>query len=121
MTTTDRARTASTRVRSASSVRSYLIAFLATGYVAAWWWLGTPAPAGAGATGSSSEPVTAKRTPRTVWFDELPPTARPVVSVPAGWHIADPAASPAAVLPARARPSLRATSARPGRVRTRSS
>jgi hypothetical protein len=119
MTTTKHARTASTRVSAMSSVRAYLIAFLATGYVAAWWWLGTPAPAGA--TGASAQPETAKRAPRTVWFDELPTTARPVVSAPAGWHIADRAASPASVLAARARPSLRASSARPGRVRTRSS
>lgn len=120
MTTTERARTASRRAASsASSVRSYLIAVLATGYVAAWWWLGTPAPAGA--TGSSAEPVTTTPAPLTVWFDALPPTARPVVSVPAGWHIANGAASPASVLPARARPSIRASSARPGRVRTRSS
>lgn len=119
MTTTERARKAPARASEASSVRAYLIAFLATGYVAVWWWLGTPAPAGA--TGSSAELVAAKPAPRTVWFDELPSTARPVVSVPAGWHIADRAASPASVLPARARPPLRASSARPGRVRTRSS
>lgn len=119
MTTTERARTASTRASSASSVRSYLIAFLATGYVAAWWLLGAPAPAGT--SRSSVEPTVTKRLPQTVWFDELPSTTRPVVSVPAGWHIVERAASPASVLPTQARPSLRASSARPGRVRTRSS
>lgn len=90
MTTTDRARTAPARTSAASSVRSYLIAFLATGYVATWWWLGAPAPAGT--TGSPAQPMTAKRTPRTVWFDELLPTARPVVSLklPSFWGHARP-------------------------------
>lgn len=119
MTMTERARTASTRASSASSVRSYLIAFLSTGYVAAWWLLGAPAPAGT--SRSSVEPMATKRAPQTVWFDELPSAARPVVSVPAGWHIADRAASPASARPSPARPALRASLARPGRVRTRSS
>lgn len=116
MTTTDRARTASTRARSASSVRSYLIAFLATGYVAVWWLLGAPAPAGTAA--SSVEPVATTRPPQPVWWNELPSTARPVVAVPAGWHVADRAAS---VRPTPSRPSRRAAPARPGRIRTRSS
>lgn len=119
MTTTERAGAASTRASSASNVRSYLIAFLSTGYVAAWWLLGAPAPSGT--SRSSVGPMATKRSPQTVWFDELPSTARPVVSVPAGWHIADRAASLASVRPLPARPSLRASSARPGRVRTRSS
>lgn len=119
MTTTEGARPAAKPIRSASNLRSYLIASLATGYVAVWWWLG--APARRGAAPSSAEPIATERSPQTVWLDELPSAARPAVSVPAGWHLADRAALPGSGRSPPARASIRASSTRPGRIRTRSS
>lgn len=119
MTTTERARPATKPISSASNLRSYLIAFLATGYVGVWWCLG--APARRGAAPSSVESIATTRSPQTVWLDELPSAARPAVSVPAGWHLADRAALPVSGRSPRARPSIRTSSTRPGRIRTRSS
>lgn len=118
MTMTERANRTSTRA-SASDVRAYLIASLAAAYVAAWACVDTPAPTRAAR--SDVGPMTAKRPPATVWIDELPSTARPIVQVPPGWHVADRTASSASALPTPARRSLRVSSVRPGRVRTRSS
>ena len=89
------------------SLRLYLTAALALAYVGAWWASGMRT----GGTAAAPPPP-----PRTVWYDELPPSRRPPVSIPPGWYLAP---SPATVRAAP--PPVRAARARPWRVRTRSS
>lgn len=101
--------------------RLYLLAFLAAGYVMAWWRFGAPAPRGA-ATLPVPALAPASAPPRTAaWFHELPPAARPPVTIPAGWRLAErPALSSPErrrAVPAPGRPSP----PRRGRIRTRSS
>jgi len=121
-TMTERPRPSPAHATRASNLRLYLIAFLATVYVMAWWRFGTRAPAT-----SAELPVTepareARLQPRVVaWFDDLPPAQRPAVALPPGWHVAERAA-PASTLTRREIPvAVRASPARPGRIRTRSS
>jgi hypothetical protein len=118
-TTTERPPAHATR---ASNLRLYLIAFLATVYVMAWWLFGARAPAT-----SAELPVTepareASLQPRVVaWFDDLPPAQRPAVALPPGWHVAERTA-PSSSMTRRGIPvPVRVSPARPGRIRTRSS
>lgn len=116
MTTTERAPAA--RPITASQLRSYLVALLAGAYLLAWWRLGAPAFLVSEPLPTTS-PVTELAPPRsTVWLTDLPPSSRPPVSVPAGWHVVD-RAEPASVRSAPA--PIRVSAARRGRVRTRSS
>lgn len=122
MKTTEREPKAQARSSSPSPVRAYLVAWLATSYVAAWWWFGAPASS----TGKKPGPApsmdhvsAAERLPelgrRAVWLSDLPSSARPLVVAPRGWHLADrnpPSTSSVPIRPARVRR---------GRVRTRSS
>ncbi len=125
MTTNDRVRARPARADAASGLGAYLLALLATAYVAVWWMLGAPGqPVAAAPTDASApreQPTGGSTPPRTAWFHELPASERPVVVVPAGWHLADPTVPQASVPPPVAARALRVSSARPGRIRTRSS
>jgi hypothetical protein len=122
-TTTERRRASSPGAMSASIVRLYLIALLATAYVVAWWLLGVRTPANLDQEARTLEPTpeTSAEHGMATWFHDLPAAERPVVIVPAGWHIADrttaslAASSRAAPIPVRVSPT------RAGRIRTRSS
>jgi hypothetical protein len=84
-----------------SALERYLIALLAAAYLTAWWGFGSRAAARSAAALPPLAPAA-----RSVWYQELPPSERPAVQLPAGWHLADRVSR----LPARA-----------GRIRTRSS
>ena len=124
--TTERPRPAPSRTTDATNLRLYLVASLATAYVMAWWVFGgRPPTSSVGALVTEVvEPApaaTSRQPARAAWIDDLPPTNRPVVEVPAGWHIADRTApSPSVTRRAVPRP-VRASPSRPGRIRTRSS
>ena len=121
-TTTERPRPSPAHAARGSNLRLYLIAFLATAYVMAWWLFGARAPA-TSAQLPVTEPVRdASLQPRVVaWFDDLPPAQRPAVVLPPGWHVAERTA-PSSSLTRREVPvPLRISPARPGRIRTRSS
>ncbi len=104
-----------------SNLKLYLIALLATAYVLAWWLFGARAAdssAAAPAIEASSEP---SGQPRSAWFHDLPTAERPVVEVPAGWHIADRTAPSPGVIRSGVPVPVRVSPARAGRIRTRSS
>lgn len=117
MTTTERA---SRAVAGPSTLRLYLVALLAAAYFVAWWLLGIRAPARSDAapiTGTTRETSAAPAV--ATWFHDLPAAKRPLVDLPAGWHIADPTAP---AVTARAVPvPVRVAPARGHRIRTRSS
>lgn len=103
-------------------LRLYLIALLAAAYVTAWWHLGLRAPTKPTDAGAIELPPAASAAHGiATWFYDLPAAERPVVNLPAGWHIAGPPASSPAVttraVPVPARVSL----TRAKRIRTRSS
>lgn len=106
----------------ATNLRLYLVAFLASAYVAAWWLFGARAPAA-----PTPEPPVARAQqiegqPRhATWFADLPPTQRPQVDVPAGWHIAHQPTAPPRVTRRDAPVPVRVAPTRAGRIRTRSS
>lgn len=120
-------RTARARV-SPLELRLYVAALLALVYTIAWRAIGAHAPvpeptATSPATPAATEPtLTTNAPPRYVWIDSVPPTARPVIALPAGWQLASETqpvvAPPTRVLPTRAVPAPRR---RVPRVRTRSS
>ncbi len=88
-------------------LRLYLVAVLGVVYTIAWRAIGGHAP-------TEDAPVVEPPSATTVWIDELPPGARPVIAMPPGWHRATEA-SPA-TQPARVVRVVRSP-----RVRTRSS
>lgn len=89
MTTTERP--SATRDPRGADLRPYLVALLATGYVLTWFLLDAPvAPSAPPSVGAARPAVAASRpAPSAVWIDELPAGARPVVSLPAGFRIAE--------------------------------
>ena len=120
MTTTESARSSPKRVTGGPNLRLSLTTLLASVYVLAWWTFGTRAPARRAEFppfDAATDPGARQAVVR--WYDDLVPSARPRVQIPAGWHLAERAtASPltaAPTVPARVSP------ARPGRMRTRSS
>lgn len=115
MTTTERGPRAAKRAE--PPVRAYLIVALATLYVVVWWRLGAPASSTASRPPVVRAPVPDR--PRAVWFADVPVADRPAVLVPEGWHLADRVAPPTSTRPARR--TVRVSSRRSGRVRTRSS
>lgn len=115
--TTERAAGRSARAR---DPRPYLIAFLASAYVATFWSIGAPEPTVARAPLVVDRPR-APEPQRVVWISDLPAADRPVVALPAGWHVADGSAPPPSVTPVVSRARMRVASVRPRRVRTRSS
>lgn len=107
------------RARPGRELRRWIITALALGHVAVWRVVVRPmASAPAPDTGGVAPPPIAAAGPAVVWFDELAVVDRPPVAVPAGWQLVDRRAVPSA--PARPR-LVRAPTARPHRVRTRSS
>lgn len=121
-TTIERPRSSPTRATGAPNLRLYLIALLASVYVLAWWAFGTRAPARS-AELPLIDPVPDPRAQQQVatWYQDLRPSARPPVQLPAGWHIAERATASSAPS-VRAMPvPVRVAPARPGRIRTRSS
>ncbi|MCE9575896.1 MAG: hypothetical protein K8W52_22285 [Deltaproteobacteria bacterium] len=104
---------------SAQEWRLYLLSGLAAVYTAAWLALAAgvdPAPV---ASAPGDAPAVAPG-PATVWIDQLPPAARPVVVLPPGWMLASPSTTVTTVRAAI--PATRATpTPRRVRVRTRSS
>ena len=100
---------------SALEWRLYLVTGLAAIYTAAWLAMAAAVPPPMAAAGAE-EPAAAAA-PATVWIDQLPPAAQPVVVLPAGWM----RASPATPVVRAAAPVVRATPTRRVRVRTRSS
>ncbi len=120
--TIERPRPVPSRATGVPNLRLYLVASLATVYVMTWWMLGARAPARS-VEATAIEPASKVNSPprRVAWLDELPPDERPVVDLPAGWHIAEPTAQSSSVTrPAAVRP-VRVSPSRPGRLRTRSS
>jgi hypothetical protein len=118
MTTTDSARRPTEPPGLLTSLKLYLTAFLAALYLVIWWSLGSRAP-------SSDQPISApppaapQQSSTAVWYQDLPPRARPVVQLPLGWRVTDdnsspPAADEAPPLPVRVAPEH-------ARIRTRSS
>lgn len=120
MRKTERSRPSPTPVVGATTLRLYLTAFLAATYVVAWWLFGGRTPRSA-AEPSVAPAIDTSGEPRlAAWFHALPPSQRPHVDVPAGWHIAESAA-PTGVARRGAPAQVRVSPARPGRIRTRSS
>ena len=102
---------------SALEWRLYLLSGLAAVYTAAWLAMAAGVEVAPVAMAPDDTPAAA---PATVWIDQLPLAARPVVVLPAGWMLASPA-TPVTTVRA-APPATRATpTPRRVRVRTRSS
>jgi len=126
MTTINSGRACVRRPARLASIKLYLTALLAGAYLVIWWELASRLPA------SNAEPASGDPSPRTeppisetqgagatVWYTDLPPSARPSVELPPGWRIANtspdpPAAEEAPPVPVRVLPER-------VRVRTRSS
>ncbi len=119
-TTTRRPRVSPGRAIGVPNLRLYLIAFLASVYVLAWWTFGARASARAAEIPRiDPAPEPRARQQAATWYQDLPPSVRPAVQLPAGWSIAERStASPA---PRSVTVPVRASAARPGRIRTRSS
>ncbi len=105
-------------------MKLHLVAVLGSVYVIAWLGLGLGARApGRSVELSLTEPTREPPAQRQVatWYQDLPSSARPVVQLPAGWHIAaDEVPAPSGMT--RAVPAPRRVSPpRAGRIRTRSS
>lgn len=102
-----------------STVRHYLIAALASAYVIAWWAFGrrTSAPVPPQPTLDAAPPASVL-SPVATWYQDLPPSARPPIALPAGWHVAERTTAAPAV---RAAPIPVRAPARRVRIRTRSS
>ncbi|MFO0614263.1 MAG: hypothetical protein U0414_16870 [Polyangiaceae bacterium] len=115
MTTTERNTPSDGRDARGVDLRPYLVALLATGYVLTWLVLDVPVDAPSAP--AARAPIAVG--PSTAWIDELPATARPAVSLPAGWRLAERGRRDAPVA-ARSTP-VRVPTARPDRIRTRSS
>lgn len=122
-TTTERRRPSSKGAMDASNLRLYLIALLAAAYVGAWCLLGLGPPAKSEEEARALEtvPQTSREHGMAIWFHDLPAAERPVVNLPAGWHIADRTLSPRGATARRVPVPVRASPARTGRIRTRSS
>ena len=104
------------------NLKSYLLALLAIVYVVTWWVFGTrgPAPSAAlpprdAAPEPSGQPQLAR------WYQDLPPSERPVVEPPVGWHLADRPAPPSRPIVRQVPVPVRVPPTRAGRIRTRSS
>lgn len=101
-------------------LRLYTAALLAAVYTISWRAIGGQARAPA--TLSPERPIatapTTMEPQRFVWFDNLPPDARPPIALPAGWQLASEPPPSAITQPARV---VRVPSQRVPRVRTRSS
>lgn len=101
-------------------LRLYMAALLAAVYTISWRAIGGQAQAPA--TLSPERPIAiAPRTTepqRFVWIDSLPPDARPLIGLPAGWQLASELRPSAITQPARV---VRLPTQRMPRVRTRSS
>ena len=94
------------------ALRLWTATGLAVTYLVAWWCF-APAPQ----LSAEPEPPPAARAP-VVWWHELPPGERPVVTLPPGWTVAPPTAAPTVTptaAPGRRPPTRRV------RIRTRSS
>ncbi|MBK9035390.1 MAG: hypothetical protein IPL61_29735 [Myxococcales bacterium] len=100
------------------SLRLWVVAGLATTYLIAWWSF-APAPAATSTSFDAPAETPTARGPTTVWWSELPPGDRPVVTLPPGWEIAT--AAPPRLQPVSAAPTPRARPTRRVRIRTRSS
>ena len=88
MMTTTTERTSATHPPAASNLRLYLIAFLATAYLLAWWLFGGRTPASHSDLVPSEPAPETSRGPRVAaWYHDIPPSQRPAVDLPAGWHI----------------------------------
>jgi hypothetical protein len=122
-TTTERQRRSSKGAVAASSLRLYLGALLAAAYVGAFGLFGLRPPARSDQETRALEaaPQTSPGQAMIVWFHDLPATQRPAVKLPAGWHIADRTPSSPGVTGRRVPVPVRASPARTGRLRTRSS
>jgi hypothetical protein len=95
-------------------LRLYAAAFLAAVYTITWRAIGGHAQAAEPAVATAH---TTSEPQRFVWIDNLPPTMRPTIALPAGWQLASESRS-ASAQPARV---VRAPNRRVPRVRTRSS
>jgi hypothetical protein len=100
-------------------LKSLLVTVLAGGYLLAWWAFGGrgAAPATVAAEVAPDARRAAARPGPVVWYQDLPVSARPAVTLPAGWHLASdgPAPSVEAAVP------VPVPRARSRRIRTRSS
>jgi hypothetical protein len=121
--TTERRRPSSKGTTDAGNLKLYLIALLAAAYVGAWYLLGLPPPA---KSEEEAQPLkTALQTSpehgMAIWFHDLPAADRPVVHLPAGWHVADRTLSRTSATAGRVPVPERVSPARTRRIRTRSS
>jgi hypothetical protein len=101
-----------------ASLKLYLTAFLAGLYLVIWWSLDSRAPS-ADQTVAAPAATATRRSRAAIWYQNLPPSARPVLQLPQGWSVADDTSGPRAVDEAPPVP-VRVASQR-ARTRTRSS
>lgn len=121
-TTTEGPRPSLAHAARPSSLRLYLTAFLATAYVMAWWLLGVRSRATSAEPHVTEPAHDASVRPRVVaWFDDLPLAQRPPVALPPGWHVIERTAASSSLTSREIPVPVRASPARPGRIRTRSS
>lgn len=101
-------------------LRLYMVALLAAVYTISWRAIGGQARAPVTLTPERPIAIAPRTTeqPRFVWIDSLPPDARPLIGLPAGWQLASEPRPSAITQPARV---VRVPSQRVPRVRTRSS
>jgi len=117
MTTTERP---PTRARlGLGDTRLYAVALIATLDALAWWGFAmrTPPPP-AELAGPDPEPAAGSRV--VAWYDDLPPSTRPLVSLPAGWRVV-PGTSASSPYPVEAPTVVRVRPSPGRRIRTRSS
>lgn len=118
---TEHPRPTPARPAGASNLRLYLIALLALVYLAAWWVFGARAARPPALAPVAPAPEPSEQPRLTIWYQDLPPPARPAVQLPTGWRIADGTTRPPGAV-VRALPiPVRVAPARVGRIRTRSS
>lgn len=121
-TTIERPGASPTRATGAPHPKLSLIALLASVYVFAWWAFGVRVPArSAEPLAIAPGPEPRAQRPVATWYQDLPPSARPPVQLPAGWHIAGGATASFAPAGRAAPVPVRVSPARPARIRTRSS
>jgi hypothetical protein len=118
MTTTERRRPTAGKLSRDSKL--YLLALLATGYVAAWWLFAAPAPRRDEMPPPPAAPPGRAPAGTVAWLHQLAPASRPPVAPPPGWRLVE--RSPTALPGPRSMAAPgRVASPRPRRIRTRSS
>ena len=122
MTTTERPRSSPLRTIGASNLRLNLLALLAIVYVVAWWMFGVRAPVRSAVLPPLQAAPESSRQPQlATWYQDLPPSERPVVELPAGWRLADRTPRSSGTSVRQVPVPVRVSPTRPGRIRTRSS